>query len=124
MPLRDDGVPASGSSEGCQRTGGCERGTKSQWRELCVSEVQVWGRLPPTLHPIPQKPVIKIGTLDVPPKPTTSGPLTIASAFGSCSGAKDESQWDYKLEPSWSGGALSFRLDEGASLKPRMLVFP
>jgi hypothetical protein len=50
-------------------------GTKSQWRELCVSEVQVWGRLPPEQRPVPQKPVIKIGTLDVPPRPTTSGPL-------------------------------------------------
>lgn len=50
-------------------------GTKPQWRELCVSELQVWGRLPPGLSASPQKPVIKIGTLDVPPRPTTRGPL-------------------------------------------------
>jgi hypothetical protein len=39
-------------------------GTKSAWREICVSELQVWGFLPPGVAPVPSKPGVRVGSLD------------------------------------------------------------
>ena len=44
-------------------------GTKKNWRELCVSELQVWGTPPPGATPRHEAPEVAIGSLDAAPPP-------------------------------------------------------
>ena len=39
-------------------------GTKRAWREICVSELQVWGTLPRGGVPVPSTPAVQVGSLD------------------------------------------------------------
>jgi hypothetical protein len=44
-------------------------GTKPTWREICVSELEVWGTLGPSTPPSPgaSLPVVRVGSFDAPP---------------------------------------------------------
>jgi len=39
-------------------------GTKPSWRELCVSELEIWGTLAPGVIAKPSRPVVRVGSLD------------------------------------------------------------
>jgi hypothetical protein len=61
-------------------------GTELTWREVCVSELEVWGTLPASMTPSDQRPTVRVGSLD--PRPTlgirahgsaTALPLAIAA---------------------------------------------
>lgn len=72
-------------------------GTKPSWRELCISELQVLGTVasvavsPPAgtaaapvvaaaaSAPVPQRPVVRVGSLDI---PTRKGPLALTELTG------------------------------------------
>ena len=41
-------------------------GTKATWREVCVSELEVWGTLPAGTHGHPSRPIVRVGGLDAP----------------------------------------------------------
>jgi hypothetical protein len=39
-------------------------GTKPAWREICISELEVWGVLFPDAASVPSKPIVRVGSLD------------------------------------------------------------
>ena len=45
-------------------------GSKATWREVCVSELEVWGTLPAGQAAARSTPVVRVGSLDLPPTPT------------------------------------------------------
>ncbi|HEY4241780.1 MAG TPA: hypothetical protein VGM88_18285 [Kofleriaceae bacterium] len=44
-------------------------GGKPTWRELCISELEVWGELPVGIVASPSSPLVHVGTLSPPPPP-------------------------------------------------------
>ena len=42
-------------------------GTKPAWREISVSELEIWGTLGPITPPSPGAPVVRVGSFDAPP---------------------------------------------------------
>jgi hypothetical protein len=42
-------------------------GTEASWREVCVSELEVWGTLPASMTPVPQQPTVRVGSLELRP---------------------------------------------------------
>jgi hypothetical protein len=58
-------------------------GTKKNWREICVSELQVWGTLPANMarrHDIPD---VAVGSLDEPPLPNRAITIDPLPSYGS-----------------------------------------
>ncbi len=58
-------------------------GTKKNWRELCVSELQVWGTPPPGVTPRHEAPEVAIGSLDTAPPPDLDVQLVSLPDFAS-----------------------------------------
>jgi hypothetical protein len=58
-------------------------GTKKSWREICVSELQVWGTLPANTAPRHKKPEVAVGSLDASPLPDRGITLDPLPAYGS-----------------------------------------
>lgn len=71
-------------------------GTEATWREVCVSELEVWGTLPGSLKPVPQQPTVRVGSLDLRPSlgirasgGATALPLAIAAGGWAYLGRED-----------------------------------
>jgi hypothetical protein len=43
-----------------------QRGSKKSWREVCVSELEVWGSVPATLPVAATTPTVRVGSLGAP----------------------------------------------------------
>jgi hypothetical protein len=71
-------------------------GTEAAWREVCVSELEVWGALPASMTPAPQQPTVRVGSLDLRPAlgiratgGATALPLAIATRGWAYLGRED-----------------------------------
>jgi hypothetical protein len=58
-------------------------GTKKSWREICVSELQVWGTPPAKTPPRHENPEVAVGSLDAPPLPDKDITIDPLPSFGS-----------------------------------------
>lgn len=53
-------------------------GTEPRWREVCVSELEVWGTLPASMTPRPQQPTVRVGSLDAAPPAPPADPEVLS----------------------------------------------
>ena len=81
-------LPVHGEDTLRIRVDGVVLGTKKTWRETCVSELEVWGTLPPGAQAQPLKPVVEV---EPPPPP----PSELAKACDHITQAKAE--WEQKI---------------------------
>ena len=70
-------------------------GSKAAWRELSVSELEVWGTLDPKQAPVKSRPAVRVGSLDALPAPGYAAcqKFVVPTARGGHSGPDATDDW-------------------------------